>query len=202
MQEIMEFANQYSWLEHWAWLFTAIGAVVAFWFKVVVDRRKAVLQRFNKFQQMRKRTDEGPLSKTFNIINRSDPAQIAQLKREEKEEFLAFYEEIALMVNSGLLGKELALYMFGAWARVAVKPKSGFWSGGLQTTDPYWSLAVRFCQWAESEGDPDLSRYRRRLHCAVKKPCVSKARSISSGLTIYLTSLRFIIASNCVAYRC
>ena len=39
-----------------------------------------------------------------------------EIGNDEKRKFLGFYEEIAIMVKSGLIKKELAFYMFGYYA--------------------------------------------------------------------------------------
>jgi hypothetical protein len=52
----------------------------------------------------------------------------------EKRDFLGFFEEVAIMVNSGLIRKEVAHYMFGYYVIDCWKSKS-FWKGIQRDTN-------------------------------------------------------------------
>ena len=56
--------------------------------------------------------------------------------------FLRYFEEIALMVNSGLLRKDVAHYMFGYYA-IRCWESDYFWTH-LNRQGPYWALFREF----------------------------------------------------------
>jgi hypothetical protein len=101
------------------------------------------LKRFDKFQEMRRRTDDPPLSRVFNAIEEGDVEAIKALNRFDKEDFLAFYEELALMEASGLIRTEVAFQMFGFWILEAER-QSAFWTPEITRDDPFWRLFFHF----------------------------------------------------------
>ncbi len=59
-----------------------------------------------------------------------------------KIEFMAFFEDIAFLMNSGLLKKQVVFYMFGCDAIVAWS-NDMFWNQTLRD-DKFWSLLTDF----------------------------------------------------------
>jgi hypothetical protein len=74
-----------------------------------------------------------------------DDQRLAEVRWEKKEKLLAFCEEIALAVNSGLLVKETAWYMFGYYVLKIQKSKH-FWKGFDDPNTSYWKLFHYFAQ--------------------------------------------------------
>ena len=72
--------------------------------------RKARLERFNKFEEMRKRADDGELGAALSKLDSSE-----EFTGDEVDLVMGFYEEIALMFNSRLISPAVAYYMFGYW---------------------------------------------------------------------------------------
>jgi hypothetical protein len=127
--ETIGWLQSHSQLASYGTAASAIAAVCTFLWKVAVDSKEAALKRFDKFQEMRKRTDEGTLSSTLDTIDGDCEPSIADLDLTRKEEVLAFYEEIAIMANSGLIGRRLAYYMFGYYAK-KINESRAFWADG------------------------------------------------------------------------
>ena len=60
----------------------------------------------------------------------------------DKRDYLGFFEEIALMVNSGIIRIELAHYMFGYYA-IRCWESDCFW-GDVNRDSQYWVLFKEF----------------------------------------------------------
>ena len=107
--------------------------------------RQGRLNRFEKFQQMHSRYQE---DSSIQVVLRSlYPEQIEGDKEkqspatlEDKLNFMGFYEELAIMVNSGLLRPETAYYTFGVDSGKFWE-KETYWHD-----DPTWKLFRSFVQ--------------------------------------------------------
>ena len=62
----------------------------------------------------------------------------------EKRELLGFFEEIALMVNSNLIRKHVAHYMFGYYV-IRCWDSAYFWQN-MERDSPYWALFKHFAE--------------------------------------------------------
>lgn len=86
----------------------------------------------------------------YSVLSRIDGNK-AELANEEmrnaKRKFLTFIEEIALLVQSGQINKDVALYMFGYYARVA--RSSANFAVGINPSREHWSLFYWFTDEAE-----------------------------------------------------
>ena len=74
-----------------------------------------------------------------------------------KRKFLTFFEELTLLVNSGLVNKSVALYMFGYYA-VFARQSSNF-AAGIEFEPEYWGLFLQFADEAVAyfeEFSPEL----------------------------------------------
>ena len=70
-------------------------------------------KRAENFITMRKRFKENQAFVELCNLLEDDAEKLAVMPFKEKRDFLGFFEEIAIMVNSGLIRKEVAHYMFG-----------------------------------------------------------------------------------------
>jgi hypothetical protein len=61
---------------------------------------------------------------------------------DKKRKFLTFFEEIALLVRSGQIEKNVAYYMFGYYATCALTGKN--FASGIDTSKQYWGLLYEF----------------------------------------------------------
>lgn len=95
-------------------LAAALGAVIVASKWLFEYTRKVRLERFIKYEEMRKRTDRGVLSQALDKLDESGTlGSSVYFTDEEVDSVTEFYEEIALMYNSGLIRLSVAYYMFG-----------------------------------------------------------------------------------------
>ncbi len=84
----------------------------------------------------------------FDMLDHQDTDEgcnkLRALQFEEKLRFLGFYEELALMIESGLIRRGVAHYMFGYYAIVCWK-SDHFWNEE-DREDPYWRLFRLFVE--------------------------------------------------------
>lgn len=82
-------------------------------------------------------TTQGETRDTANRALRETPFRT-------KRDYLGLFEEVALAVNSGLVGFKVAHYMFGYYATLC-HDSEPFWHG-VNWLSPYWSLFNDFCE--------------------------------------------------------
>jgi hypothetical protein len=110
--------------------------------------RKSLLQkRSEQFLEMRKRyVDNTDFQKLFSMLE-TDDAKLREIPYKLKLRLLGFYEELALLVNSKLIKKEVAFYMF-AYHAIRIWESNNFWSckgfGLVDKNSPYWSRFMKF----------------------------------------------------------
>lgn len=134
-----------------------VGAAIAlmtFVRAVLEYRQQGRQRRSEQFFAFGRRVDEQP---TFRKIRDLLDAEVAQahdataalsaLPPPEKFDFLGAYEELALLVRSGLVRPEVAHYMHGYYA-LRCRDSKGFWKGaGAPALDSYyWSLFAQFAR--------------------------------------------------------
>jgi len=73
-----------------------------------------------------------------------DDPQLAEVPLIERDRFVGFFEELAILKNSGLLNDALVLYMFGYFA-IRCYDSANFWAG-LNRKQKLWSLFMDFAQ--------------------------------------------------------
>ncbi|HEX8149678.1 MAG TPA: hypothetical protein VF591_21040 [Pyrinomonadaceae bacterium] len=100
--------------------------------------KQGAQRRAEQFVEMRKRFKE---NETFRelaaLIEDNDPKLLSEPFK-NKLYYVGFFEEVALMVNSGLIKSEVAHYMFGYYA-IRCWDNLYFWSDVNRDT-PYWAL--------------------------------------------------------------
>ncbi len=101
------------------------------------------MKRAEYFSQLHRQLKEVVvLSRICDLLD-TDSAELAGLSYSEKYQFLAFFESVALMVNSRLLREDVAQYMFSYYAILCYESRN-FWSD-ISKESQYWSL---FCSFA------------------------------------------------------
>lgn len=70
---------------------------------------------------------------------RADSPKLKNFSAAKKERFLGFYEDLALLIHSGLIQEDLAIYTFGYWLQQAWRSKH-FWQDEKNKEDAYWFL--------------------------------------------------------------
>jgi hypothetical protein len=84
------------------------------------------------------------------------------MKDNDKMEFMAFFEDIAFLMNSGLIKKEVAFYMFG-YDVITAYNNDIFWSEDFRK-DKLWSLLTDFVnQMTQTQKTFKYNRKQMRL---------------------------------------
>ncbi|MBV6458324.1 MAG: hypothetical protein HONBIEJF_01451 [Fimbriimonadaceae bacterium] len=131
-----------------------IVALVTFFSGTWEYVRQGHQHRAQHFVQMRRRFLETPqYREILDLLATNDPA-LATISVQEKRNFVGFLEEVALMVNSGLIRRDVAHYMFGYYVLLCQRSES-FWQG-LDRTSQYWSLFRQFASEMERMGNKVL----------------------------------------------
>jgi hypothetical protein len=126
-----------------------IVALTTFFTGVVEFARQSHLRRVDHFIQMRRRFLETPVfQEILRMITSDDPA-LEKVPVQDRRNFGGFLEEVALMVNSKLISREVAQYMFGHYVLLTERSQN-FWKG-LDREGPYWQLLHSFAAEMESE---------------------------------------------------
>lgn len=121
-------------------------------------RKQGRQKRVEIFLRMRDRlkTDQRYLA-IFSMIDANDPA-LPEHNYPDKRDLLGLFEEIALMMNSGLLRMSVAHYMFGSYV-LDLWRCNAFWTGPeLNRDGPYWRLFKGFAQTMQDIDKTDFAR--------------------------------------------
>jgi hypothetical protein len=161
----------------WGVYWTAIGTIAATIFgafglyKILVELQRANEQRQTEIEQRSaqiaemdrnerlKRTefflsqhrrlfDDPDLYEVLGLIDGDDEKLANPVMWDKKRKFLTFFEEIALLVRSDQLDKQVAFYMFGYYANCVIE-KPNF-SEGIETSRANWGLLYEFSEQAEA----------------------------------------------------
>ena len=126
--------------------------------------RDAAQRRFQALVNLRIRfTDTPALRAVRGAIESGRPAALRRVSRNNRVDFAAFFEEVALMLNSNLISERVAHSMFGFYAIVADDSKA-FWDGfNREDNAIYWKpfryFAARMREYARHNPCPDMSEY-------------------------------------------
>ncbi len=108
----------------------------------------AKLKRTEFFlNQHRRLFDNSELYEVLCLIDSDDAKLAMQEMWDKKRKFLTFFEEIALLVKSEQINKEVAFYMFGYYARCAKHGKN--FNEGINLSEEYWWLFYEFVKESE-----------------------------------------------------
>ncbi len=152
-------------LEYWKNLAIVVAGIVAittFLSGMAEYIRRGRQERAENFVSMRRRFLESDLFR--DILNRlaAGDASVAEVPIQDRRNFLAFFEEVALMVESRLIRREVAFYMFGFYVRLADR-SDALWHG-LDRQDRYWRLFREFAQSLQRfEASPPVASGRLRV---------------------------------------
>ena len=131
------------------------GIALATLIKACVEYvRQGRVARAQMFFDLRRRLKEPSLAELAEWIDEAecgDPAgeqaardQLVHAPLRTKRDYLGLFEEVDIMVSSGLVKPEIASYMFGYYALrcAACDP---FWQG-VNRLSPYWNRFFDFCR--------------------------------------------------------
>lgn len=126
-------------------IFTIIGGVTAF-ITFIVGIAEYVKQgtqkRAEQFVEMRKRFKENESFREISSLLENDDLKLASEPYKDRRDYLGFFEEIALMVNSSLIKVDVAYYMFGYYV-IKCWESSNFWID-IHKESQYWILFKEF----------------------------------------------------------
>jgi hypothetical protein len=138
-----------------------VAVAVATFLKVILEYgHQGAQKRFEYFVLMRKRFKENPSFTKMCDLLEDDDDSLSGLSFKDKRDFLGFFEEVAIMVFSGLIRKEIALHMFGYYAIDCWK-SAHFWAN-LDRDSPFVSLFKGFA--LEMLATEPFYRFRRRKY--------------------------------------
>lgn len=129
---------------------TIVGGVIALatLIKSVIEYTKQGAQdRAEQFETLRVRFKNDESFTDMCDLLETDSQRLQEIPFKQKRDFLGFFEEIALIVNTGLMKKSVAHYMFGYYALRCWKSQN-FWSG-VNRNSPYWALFNHFAKQME-----------------------------------------------------
>lgn len=129
----------------------AIGALVRAGLEFQAQGRQRRAEHFLKMME-RFFVNERFL-KLCNLLDQEDEVAIGELPWEDRREFLGFVEEVAILVNSKLIPRKIAYYMFGYYPILAAD--SAAFMGTVNDDSPYWAVFFDFVgQMRELEESP------------------------------------------------
>ena len=141
-------------LSEWKDIATIAGVIVALGalIKGVYEYVKQGSQkRAEQFIELRKRLKANEsFSKILRFLE-TDSKELKNISLEEKYEYIGFFEEIALMVNSGLISPEIAHYMFSYYATRCWQSDL-FWND-INRDSLYWIVFRKFVEQMKSMED-------------------------------------------------
>jgi len=132
--------DQHS-LDFWkdvAIIFGGVIALTTFFSGMFEYIRQGHQHRAANFLQMRRRFLEDPLFREILNLMATNSPEVKNTPIQDRRNFVGFLEEVALMVNSGLIRKEVAHYMFGYYVLLTDRCDN-FWDG-LDRDSQYWSV--------------------------------------------------------------
>lgn len=141
---------------------TILGAVIALaaLVKGVVEYgHQGAQKRAEHFLEMRKRLKENPIFKEMCVLLEVDDPKLVEVPFKEKRDLAGFFEEVALLLNSGLIRLSVAHYMFGYYA-IRCWKSNYFWSSLNRESDS-WALLRDFV--ARMEAVENSFTFRRRV---------------------------------------
>jgi hypothetical protein len=132
--------------------------------KEVADRETAASLKRTEFflTQHRRLFDDADLSKVLSMVDADSDELIEEDMWNKKRKFLTFFEEIALLIDSGQIGSEASYYMFGHYAQCAREGRN--FRVGLDMSPAHWNLFFKF---AEAS-----ARYRTELPSGPNSICL------------------------------
>lgn len=128
--------------KNWAIIAAGVIAFVTFMVGLLEYFRQGRQHRAENFVQMRRRFLETPEYRRILDMLAVDDPRLGEESVQEKRNFIGFLEEVALMVHSRLIRREVAHYMFGYYVLLAARSEH-FWRG-LDKESQYWTVFRNF----------------------------------------------------------
>lgn len=122
-----------------------IAGVIAFltlWQGLFQYSRQGHATRASQFIQMRRRFLEDETFRTILNLIATNDGRVSEVAIQDRRNLVGFLEEVALMMNSGLIRPEVAHYMFGYYA-LKIDSCAEFWTD-LDRESKYWQVFREF----------------------------------------------------------
>ena len=139
---------------------SSLTAAITIIFGFFQYRRNMALQRAEQFSAMRRRRESSTTMNKLAELLEDDDISLRSIPWNEKIELLGFYEDVALMVNSGLMKKHVAHYMFSYYALRCWESKN-FWHE-VNRESHYWALFRDFV--SEMKTIENSFEYKRKYY--------------------------------------
>ncbi len=145
---------------------TAVGLVMGFF----EYRRQGRQRRAEKYFELVRE-----FSRFDDLLDllRVDSPRLKKLRHSQRERFLGFYEDLALMLHSGLIQEHLAFYSFGYWLHRAWESRH-FWEDPANKEDGYWFLSRQLHERFMARQD-EFQEFIRRHGGEASYPAVKRA---------------------------
>ncbi|MBN9502384.1 MAG: hypothetical protein BGO01_12935 [Armatimonadetes bacterium 55-13] len=145
--------------KNWAIIAAGVVGLTTFFTGVLEYVRQGRQHRAENFVQMRRRFLETPQYREILDLLAGDDPKLREVSIQEKRNFVGFLEEVAVMVNSRLIRREVAHYMFGYYVQLTAK-STHFWEH-LDRQSHYWRVFRAFAEdmakvKAETQTNPNL----------------------------------------------
>ena len=119
-------------------------AFITLWQGLFQYTRNNHAARANQFIQMRRRfLEEKSFQEILTLIHEKCD-DVATKSIQDRRNLVGYFEEVALMVNSGLIRPEVAHYMFGYYV-VLIYDCEKFWEN-LDRQGDYWAVFRAFAK--------------------------------------------------------
>ena len=148
---------------------SAVIALVTFISGTYEYSRQGATRRAEHFFKMRRLLKQNDTFKDFADLIDKDDQKLCDMDFKDKRDYIGLFEEIAISMNSKLIRKEVAHYMFGYYAIQCWK-SNNFWSwGGIERDSIYWAVFRDFVEQMEEMEERLYDRMRLRLGLKRKK---------------------------------
>lgn len=107
--------------------------------------RQGTLKRAEYFLKMRDRIfSDDDFNEVQYALDYGSKEKVSELSLVQKETFLGFIEEVAVLENSKIINVDIAYYMFGHFA-ISCWESDQFWSD-IDRNDEYWAVFKNFVE--------------------------------------------------------
>jgi len=114
-------------------------SIITFTKGVTEYSKQGIEKRANLFMELEEKFFNNASFVEICELLDSNETNLASINYKNKIEFVAFFEHIALLVNSGLLNLKLVSYVYGYYI-VKCCESDHFWSEDLDRKSEYWML--------------------------------------------------------------
>lgn len=134
--------DQLTTVKDFAIILAGVIALTTFLSGVLEYSRQGKSRRAEHFVDMRRRfLENDSFRQTLNLLPSDDP-RLREISIQDRRNFIGFLEEVALMVNSRIIRREVAHYMFGYYVGLAERSEH-LWEG-LDKKSMYWTVFREF----------------------------------------------------------